>query len=70
MTMRLRMCHECPHWKPLFDDRNVDETGVCEHDDRPWDTPERLDKEGIYAAATLREQDCLAALQVDDGPVR
>lgn len=53
------LCQDCPHWDPLFNDRDGDEYGVCGHTSHPWYAPERTGKEGEWSCMTQREQSCL-----------
>lgn len=59
-----RLCKDCPMWKSVTPNN---EYGACQHPDRPWDTPERDERDGQWSACTLAEEECLAGLEAVDG---
>ena len=51
-----RMCVNCAFWEPVTPEPA--EYGVCNHPALPWDTQERRDIQGDYAACMGCEETC------------
>jgi len=53
------LCADCPYWKALLDDPELDEYGQCQHTSEPWHTADRVAEHGHWANVTTREESCL-----------